>query len=593
MTRENLTMPMLSQQDEQIAHSEQSNVGNPETSRRASLPAESLRPPTWSLDQCGVGFDGQTGCRVCIDTCPYEAIRPLTAPDGLRIHIDPGICQRCGACTSACPTSALTRAFMSDQEIDAQVARALSIASESPVLLFVHEASRVRLESMPADLPFAVLTLPSLLIINETHLLLALRRGARGAAIVGHPEGHHCAPHFFEAPLRIARASLPPEDGARLAYVEDDGADGAVESLTGFIRALRAPAARESNEPMKVEGGHRERLAALMAATAAQSGATTRLEDVPFGEVAVAESGCTLCSACSRVCPTAALDFHTTGGRLTFAGIDCIGCSLCQRACPEHVLTLTPGLQLAPELFKPRTLVEDEVLPCRVCGAPHLPKRLLDHARKVVSGTHPQTLSMQQIDLCPRCRSVEAEVVRHRNSQPKEGCGSGRCGCGGREKGRGPKSTESAGMSRRDFIGGLSVTLGGLAALATGKTEGAQPNRQASPELGTKRLGMVIDLERCIGCHACNQACPYGVPFMDPVRGTADKCNFCSHRVDEGLNPACVNICPSSCRIFGDLNDPESAPSRALQGKPHQVLRQELGLGPNVRYLGLPAELDR
>jgi tetrathionate reductase subunit B len=225
-------------------------------------------------------------------------------------------------------------------------------------------------------------------------------------------------------------------------------------------------------------------------------------------------------------------------------------------------------------------------------------------------------------------------------------------------------------MSRRDFIGGLSVTFGGLASLATGKAEGAQPAREAFPERGTKRLGMVIDLERCIGCHACtvackaennvplgvfrdwveehvlgeyphavphflpklcnqctdpgclracptgalfmrpdgivdmnhdicigcracNQACPYGVPFMDPVRGTADKCNFCSHRVDEGLNPACVDICPSSCRIFGDLNDPESAPSRALQGKPHQVLRQELGLGPNVRYLGLPAELDR
>lgn len=102
-----------------------------------------------------------------------------------------------------------------------------------------------------------------------------------------------------------------------------------------------------------------------------------------------------------------------------------------------------------------------------------------------------------------------------------------------------------------------------------------------------------IDHDICIGCRACNQACPYGVPFMDPVRGTADKCNFCTHRVDDGLNPACVDICPTSCRIFGDLNDPESPPSRALRGNPHQVLRQELGLGPNVRYLGLPAELDR
>jgi Fe-S-cluster-containing dehydrogenase component len=59
------------------------------------------------------------------------------------------------------------------------------------------------------------------------------------------------------------------------------------------------------------------------------------------------------------------------------------------------------------------------------------------------------------------------------------------------------------------------------------------------------------------------------------------------------LRPACVDICPSQCRIFGDLNDEESPVSRYLRDKPTQVLRQELGLGPNVRYVGLPGELNR
>ncbi|MCA1789916.1 MAG: hypothetical protein LC667_08660 [Thioalkalivibrio sp.] len=72
-----------------------------------------------------------------------------------------------------------------------------------------------------------------------------------------------------------------------------------------------------------------------------------------------------------------------------------------------------------------------------------------------------------------------------------------------------------------------------------------------------------------------------------------DKCNFCAHRIDEGLNPACVDVCPSQCRIFGDLNDVESPVSLYLRDRSTQVLRRDLGLGPNVHYVGLPAELNR
>ena len=68
MTNEQLTMSKLSHQDEQIAHSEPSNIDNWEMPRRVSSPAKSLPPPTWPREACGVGFDGQTGCRVCVDS---------------------------------------------------------------------------------------------------------------------------------------------------------------------------------------------------------------------------------------------------------------------------------------------------------------------------------------------------------------------------------------------------------------------------------------------------------------------------------------------------------------------------------------------
>jgi tetrathionate reductase subunit B len=627
-------------------------------------------PPAWSLERCGVGFDGETGCRICAETCPHEAIRPLGTSAGLRIHVDQGICQRCGACTSACPSSALDRAFMRDDEIDARVADAVALHGERPVILFTHAASRALAEAVSPELPVATVELPSLLILNETHLLHALRCGARGVVLIGHPAGHHGAPRLFETPLRLARAALPPKEGARLAYVEDARGSQTLELLDGIVRSLRLPLAREADAPGDIEGNHRERFAALAAANSTRSAAAVRLEDVPFGEVAVMEPGCTLCGACTRVCPTDALDSDEVEGRLSFKGIDCIGCGLCEQACPEEVLTLTPGLVFSPEMFERQTLVKDDVIPCRTCGTPHLPKRLLEHSRTILSAASGgQAASTRQIDLCPSCRSVVALDVPVRGER-KNGCGSGNCGCGGNGESRAPEPTGTSGLNRRSFLGILSVAVGGLTALAAGKAQGQALAGNGSPRKLTKRLGMVIDLERCIGCHACTaackaenqvplgvfrdwveehvmgeyphaqpyflpklcnqctdpsclracptgaiymrpdgivdinhdicigcracvQACPYGVPFMDPVRGTADKCNFCTHRVDEGLNPACVDICPTSTRIFGNLNDPESPPSLALRGKPHQVLRQELGLGPNVRYLGLPAELDR
>lgn len=96
---------------------------------------------------------------------------------------------------------------------------------------------------------------------------------------------------------------------------------------------------------------------------------------------------------------------------------------------------------------------------------------------------------------------------------------------------------------------------------------------------------VVVDADICIGCKYCMQACPYDSRFINPNTGTADKCDFCLHRVEQGLVPSCVNTCQGKARIFGDLNDPESEVSKLVSRNPVTVLRPEMGTKPNVFYI--------
>ena len=103
-----------------------------------------------------------------------------------------------------------------------------------------------------------------------------------------------------------------------------------------------------------------------------------------------------------------------------------------------------------------------------------------------------------------------------------------------------------------------------------------------------KRRDAIVDLNpaSCIGCRSCMEACPYDQLFIDPNTHTAEKCNFCANRVENKLLPACVIVCPTECRIFGDLDDPTSAVSRIVQHEAFTVRKPEKGTGPRIFYLG-------
>ncbi|NUM82066.1 4Fe-4S dicluster domain-containing protein [bacterium] len=95
---------------------------------------------------------------------------------------------------------------------------------------------------------------------------------------------------------------------------------------------------------------------------------------------------------------------------------------------------------------------------------------------------------------------------------------------------------------------------------------------------------VLVNHDECIGCKACVASCPYDARFIHPD-GYADKCTFCIHRVETGLEPACVSVCPTRCMYFGDLEDPNSKVSKLLNERKHHTNLPEAGTKPNIYYL--------
>ncbi|ACU53959.1 4Fe-4S ferredoxin iron-sulfur binding domain protein [Acidimicrobium ferrooxidans DSM 10331] len=98
----------------------------------------------------------------------------------------------------------------------------------------------------------------------------------------------------------------------------------------------------------------------------------------------------------------------------------------------------------------------------------------------------------------------------------------------------------------------------------------------------------IVDFNKaiCIGCKACMAACPYDAIFINPEDHSAEKCNFCAHRLDIGLEPACVVVCPTEAILIGKLEDDTARATRVVHRTPVAVRNPEKGTRPKLFYRG-------
>lgn len=113
-----------------------------------------------------------------------------------------------------------------------------------------------------------------------------------------------------------------------------------------------------------------------------------------------------------------------------------------------------------------------------------------------------------------------------------------------------------------------------------------------------------VDSDVCIGCESCMKACPYDVRvhmgeqvehYLDMELGefdapahapnTVEKCTFCKNLISRGEVPACMDLCPARARFWGDLDDPSSDVSKAIEGREVLKYKEDEGTEPNVYYL--------
>lgn len=118
----------------------------------------------------------------------------------------------------------------------------------------------------------------------------------------------------------------------------------------------------------------------------------------------------------------------------------------------------------------------------------------------------------------------------------------------------------------------------------------ASPCIQVCPVGATYKTGdgiVLVDRKRCVGCGYCIQACPYSARFLHPVLKVADKCTFCYHRISKGMLPACVQVCPTGSRNFGNMKDPKSEVVALRKNSRIRVIKADMGTKPNVYYIDL------
>ncbi|MFC7475456.1 4Fe-4S dicluster domain-containing protein [Dankookia sp. GCM10030260] len=382
---------------------------------------------TFEAGLCAHGRNRRTGCTRCLDLCPTGAIAP--GKDGAtgrtldHVLISAEICAGCGACAAVCPTGAVTYALPPPATTLARL-RALLLgfaeAGGRDAVVLLHDAAHGEplidaLARHGEGLPARVLPLR----LNEVAqadlaiLAAAFAWGAAGVRVLlparrGHgTEGLFRNLDYLGAALEgLGLAAALP----RAAAVETDDPFTLGEALAPAM-ALRTGWAAAQFLPL---GAPREvAVRALRALHHPAAPAVVPMPaQAPFGLARVAAGGCTLCLACTMVCPTGAFSANPETPELRFVEDACVQCGLCAATCPEKVITLEPRLNFAAEAAQPVVVKAEPPARCTICAKAFGTRSSIDRVKARLSASghwmfaDPARLAV--LEMCEDCRAIEA-----------------------------------------------------------------------------------------------------------------------------------------------------------------------------------------
>ncbi|MEX8495100.1 4Fe-4S dicluster domain-containing protein [Sphaerotilus sp.] len=393
---------------------------------------------------CAHSRNEQIGCTACIDVCSTRAIssdasrkgKAKTAQAG-GIVVEPHLCVGCGACTTVCPSGALSFAYPGPVDQGRRLHRLVSTyaraGGKDAALLLHSEQAGARLiddlgraarvdratHGVPARvLPVAVWHTAS---VGIDLWLSAIAQGASQVFVLLTAEE---APEYRAAlaeQMAVAQALLTGLGYAGEHFKLIEARDA--RDLAALDTALRAAPAQCVAQPTPIVAQADKRATLDLVIDHLSAHAPVRADVVvlpkagaPFGAVLVDTAACTLCLSCVGACPENALADNPERPQLKFTEKNCVQCGLCETTCPEGAITLVPRLLLADEgraRRQPRVLHEVEPFRCIRCSKPFGTLKVIENMVAKLSA-HPafQGAAADRLKMCGDCRVIDL----HRNA---------------------------------------------------------------------------------------------------------------------------------------------------------------------------------
>jgi ferredoxin len=379
----------------------------------------------YKAKSCAHSRNSKTNCTKCIDVCSTGAISSI----GSEVKVEPHLCMGCGSCSTVCPTGAMRYVAPDSAEMGRRLRVLLSTyrkagGKDAVIAFYDRRHGNPVFETQSFSAPKGFKGIPARVIplevehvgsVGQELLLAAKAYGASQAFIV---RGFGMDEKYIEALTLQSTIANEIVVGLGFAGKHFGLLDGGNEqAFADDVWGLTPAKTVQTSGSFELSKDKREALTfslEYLAEQAVKQSAISELSVIAlskgaaFGAIEVNAQSCTLCMACTSVCPKAALLDGQDKPQLRFIEANCVQCGLCEQTCPESAITLVSRLNLTAAAKQPAVVSETEPMNCTSCGKPFGTRQMVEAMLGKLAG-HSMFSGdgLKRLKMCADCRVVD------------------------------------------------------------------------------------------------------------------------------------------------------------------------------------------